>query len=258
MTEVWVGTSGWVYRDWRADVYPEGLPQRSWLEFLSRRFPTIEINASFYRLPLRSTFEGWAAQVPTGFRFAVKMSRYLTHLRRFRDPAEPLERFWERAGGLGAALGPVLFQQPPTFQKDLGLLRELVDALPTGMRAAFEFRHPSWLGDDVLELLDGAGAAWVLADGPGARVPLLVVGGWSYIRFHQGTRYGSAYGGAKLRRWARRIASLDASEVFVYFNNDPGGAAPRDASRLMRLLGGEAGSGGGERMAPIELSGREG
>ena len=163
---IWVGTSGWMYRDWRDLVYPEGLPKRLWLHHLSRRFPTIEINASFYRLPTAETFDRWRLEVPPGFRFAVKMSRYLTHLRRFRDPAEPLARFWDRARHLGDRLGPVLFQQPPTFARDLGLLRELLDALPDEMRAAFEFRHPSWHDDEVLAALDDAGAALVLADSP--------------------------------------------------------------------------------------------
>lgn len=234
--QVRIGTSGWVYRDWRGTVYPRGLAQRSWLEHLSRRFPTIEVNASFYRLPARATFEAWRSQVPDGFLFAVKMSRYLTHVRRFRDPAESVGLFWERASGLGPALGPVLFQQPPTFAKDLGLLRELLQSLPAGMRAAFEFRHPSWHDDDVLALLDAAGAAWVLADNPGVRVPLHVTGGWSYIRLHRGTRLGFPYTPEKLRRWAHSIASLEAREVFVYFNNDPGGAAVRDAERLRRVL----------------------
>jgi uncharacterized protein YecE (DUF72 family) len=236
LPEIRIGTSGWVYRDWRGSVYPDGLAQRSRLEHLSRRFSTIEINASFYRLPARSTFEGWRSQVPDGFLFAVKMSRYLTHVRRFRDPAEPVELFWERASGLGPACGPVLFQQPPTFAKDLGLLRDLLQTLPASMRAAFEFRHRSWHDDGVLSLLDDAGAAWVLADSPGARVPMHVTGGWSYIRFHRGARGGFPYTAEKLRRWAHTIASLDADEVFVYFNNDPGGAAVRDAERLQRLL----------------------
>jgi uncharacterized protein YecE (DUF72 family) len=236
--QIVIGTSGWVYRDWRDTVYPPGCPQRAWLAYLSRRLPTIEINASFYRLPERATFERWAEQVPPDFRFAVKMSRYLTHLRRFREPREPLDRFWDRASALGDALGPVLFQQPPTFELDLGLLRELLSMLPDGMRAAFEFRHPSWHHDDVLAALDQAGAAWVLADSPRARVPLEVTGGWSYIRFHRGTVHGPDYTSAKLRRWAERIRSLPAGEVDVYFNNDPGGAAVRDAERLAALLDG--------------------
>lgn len=237
---IWVGTSGWMYPDWRDRVYPQGLPQRSWLHHLSRRLPTIEINASFYRLPAAETFQRWKLEVPAGFRFSVKMSRYLTHLRRFREPADPIVRFWERASGLGDTLGPVLFQQPPTFARDLGLLREVLAALPDGMRAAFEFRHPSWRDDEVLTALDDAGAALVLADSPGAKVPMFVTGGWSYVRFHRGTQVTAAYRPGKLRRWAERLRSIDAAEVFVYFNNDPGGAAVRDAARMRRLLGGHA------------------
>ena len=234
---IWVGTSGWMYRDWRDLVYPEGLPKRMWLHHLSRRFPTIEINASFYRLPTAETFDRWRLEVPPGFLFAVKMSRYLTHLRRFRDPTEPLARFWGRARHLGDRLGPVLFQQPPTFARDLGLLRELLDGLPDEMRAAFEFRHPSWHDDEVLAALDDAGAALVLADNPGARVPMSVTGGWSYVRFHRGNPLTAGYRPAKLRRWAERLRSVEATEVFAYFNNDPGGAAVRDADRFRTLIG---------------------
>ena len=234
--EVLIGTSGWVYRDWREHVYPEGLPQGRWLEHIAERFPTVELNASFYRLPPRRTFEGWRQRVPEDFRFAVKMSRYLTHVRRLRDPAEPLARFWEAATGLGPALGPVLFQFPPRFGLELELLRETLAILPPTMRAAFEFRDPSWETDEVLAALEGAGAAWVLADRPGARVRLHVTGGWSYVRFHRGTQEGFDYPREKLRRWAERIASLPAEETYVYFNNDPGGAAVRDAGSLRSLM----------------------
>jgi uncharacterized protein YecE (DUF72 family) len=238
-----VGTSGWVYRDWGEFVYPQGVPQRSWLHHLSRRFSTIEINASFYRLPSPDTFQRWAEQVPRDFVFAVKMSRYLTHLRRFRDPAEPLGRFWEGASRLGPALGPVLFQQPPTFACDIGALREVLEALPVGMRAAFEFRHASWHRDDVLDALDHAGAAWVIAHRPYARPPLEVTGGWSYVRFHQGTVLGPGYRPSTLRRWSHRLSDLPAQQVFVYFNNDPGGAAVRDAELMERYLEAEKAAG---------------
>jgi uncharacterized protein YecE (DUF72 family) len=231
-----IGTSGWVYRDWRERVYPEGLPQRRWLEHLSRRFATIEINASFYRLPTPETFEGWAAQVPDGFVFAVKMSRYLTHLRRLREPAEPLERFWSAATRLGSALGPVLFQLPPNFRRDLPALQEVLDRMPATMRAAFEFRHDSWRDDDVWDALDRAGAATVIAHRPRARPPIVVTGGWSYLRFHQGTLVGPGYRRRTLARWAERIRQLQADPIYVYFNNDPGGAAVRDADRLRASL----------------------
>ena len=235
-TSISVGTSGWVYRDWRDRVYPAGLPQRAWLHHLSRRFATIEINASFYRLPSPETFEGWSRQVPDGFVFAVKMSRYLTHLRRLREPADPVERFWHAATRLGPALGPVLCQFPPNFSRDLSLLGEFLSVLPSGMRAAFEFRHPSWHDDDVWSALDRAGAATVIAHRPLARPPLSVTGGWSYLRFHQGSLLGPGYRHMTLARWARRIEELPADRTYVYFNNDPGGAAVRDAERLAALL----------------------
>ena len=230
-----MGTSGWVYRDWRGLVYPEDVPQGRWLAFLSRRFPTIEINATFYRLPSRATFESWAAQVPPGFRFAVKMSRYLTHVKRLRAPAEPVDRFWDRATGLGDALGPVLFQLPPTLRRDDRLLRGVLTRLPSSMRAAFEFRHPSWDDDAVRRLLDDAGAAWVLAHRPGAAYEPHVTGGWSYLRLHRATEQGWEYGPRRLRAWADRLAALPADPVYAYFNTDPGGAAARDAERLVRL-----------------------
>ncbi|HSL10895.1 MAG TPA: DUF72 domain-containing protein [Actinomycetota bacterium] len=235
--DVRIGTSGWVYRDWKQHVYPPGLPQGRWLEHIAERFPTVELNASFYRLPPRSTFERWRERVPPGFVFAAKMSRYFTHIRRLRDPHEPITRFWEAATGLGPALGPVLFQFPPRFPRELRLLEDTLAMLPTGMRAAFEFRDPSWETDDVLAALDDVGAAWVLADRPGARVRSHVTGGWSYVRFHRGTADAFAYPPAKLRRWADRIARLPVGDVFCYFNNDPGGAAVRDAETLEDLLG---------------------
>jgi uncharacterized protein YecE (DUF72 family) len=234
--EVRIGTSGWVYRDWREHVYPPGLPQGRWLEHIAGRFPTVELNASFYRLPPRRTFEGWQVRVPAGFLFAVKMSRYLTHIRRLREPEEPLSRFWEAATGLGATLGPVLFQFPPRFGIDLGLLGHTLSILPAGIRPAFEFRDASWETDEVLGALDAAGAAWVLADRPGARVRPHVTGGWSYVRFHRGTADGFDYPHEKLRRWAEKIAALPAREAYVYFNNDPGGAAVRDAEYLDSIL----------------------
>lgn len=248
-SNVLVGTSGWVYRDWDGTVYPDALPDRDRLSFLSRRLPTIEINATFYRLPPRSTFERWAAQVPDGFVFATKMSRYLTHIRRLRSPEEPISRFWERALGLGPSLGPVLFQTPPTLRRDVGLLEGVLARRPSAMRAAFEFRHPSWDDDEVRTILDEAGAAWVIADRPGIRYRPIVTGGWSYVRLHRAAEDRWEYGSGRLRTWASRLSGLPAEDVFVYCNNDPGGAAARDAERLTRYLArGTATLAGIERM----------
>jgi uncharacterized protein YecE (DUF72 family) len=235
---IFVGTSGWQYRDWRGTFYPERLPQRRWLEFYVTRFPTVEINNTFYSLPKESTFEKWRDETPAGFVVTVKASRYITHIRRLRDAGDSVELFWSRAGLLGDRLGPVLFQLPPRFGVDLELMRSFLRLVPREMRAAFEFRDASWESPEVYETLDRAGAAWVIPDRPGWRVPTPVTGGWSYLRFHQGGHgpRGSEYTREKLRRWADRVADLPADDVFVYFNNDQGGAAVRDASSFADLM----------------------
>jgi uncharacterized protein YecE (DUF72 family) len=240
--DVLVGTSGWQYSSWRGSFYPEGVPQRAWLRYFSERFPTVEVNNSFYMLPKVSSFERWRDETPDGFVITVKANRYITHLRRLRDCAGPVETFWERARLLGPKLGPVLFQLPPRFVADVELLRVFVRILPDGIRPAFEFRDRSWERDDVYEVLDAAGAAFVLADRPGARVPEVVTGGWSYVRFHQGRPGVADYPREKLRRWAARIASTAARRTYVYFNNDPGGAAVRDALALTAMLRGATAS----------------
>jgi uncharacterized protein YecE (DUF72 family) len=231
-----VGTSGWQYRDWRGVLYPEGLAQDRWLERYADAFSAVEVNNSFYRLPERSTFERWRDRTPPGFAFAVKASRYLTHLRRLMDAEDGVRRLWDRTTGLGSKLGPVLFQLPPRFPVDVARLRAFLGWLPERMRSAWEFRDPSWLIDEVLELLDDAGNALVLADRPGFRGATIVTGGWSYVRFHQGTRRGPDYRRDKLHRWAERIATLPANDVWAFFNNDPGGAAVRDARFLRNVL----------------------
>jgi uncharacterized protein YecE (DUF72 family) len=235
---IWVGTSGWQYRDWRGTFYPERLPQRRWLEFYVTQFPTVEVNNTFYSLPKESTFEKWRTETPPGFVVTVKASRYITHIRRLRDAADSVELFWSRARLLGDKLGPVLFQLPPKFRADVDLLRGFLALLPAEIRAAFEFRDSSWEAPQVYEALDGAGAAWVIPDRPGWRVPDVVTGGWSYVRFHQGGHgpLGSDYSRDKLRRWADRIAGLPARDVWVYFNNDQGGAAVRDAAAFTDLV----------------------
>jgi uncharacterized protein YecE (DUF72 family) len=233
-----VGTSGWQYRDWRGTFYPGKLPQREWLRFFATRFPTVEVNNSFYRLPEESSFERWRDETPEGFVVTVKASRYITHIRRLREARDSVELFLSRARLLRGKLGPVLFQLPPRFRADVELLERFLRGLPTGIRAAFEFRDRSWEEPAVYECLDRAGAAWVMPDRPGWRVPTVVTGGWSYVRFHQGGHgwLESDYARDKLRRWADRIAGLDATDVWVYFNNDQGGAAVRDAAAFMDLM----------------------
>lgn len=236
MVKAFVGTSGWQYASWKGRFYPTGLPQRRWLEHYATRFPVVEVNNTFYMLPKEATFDRWRQESPDVFVFVVKASRYITHIRRMRGAKDSVDLFWSRASRLGSKLGPVLLQFPPNLTADVGLLRDFLPLLPKEMRAAFEFRDGSWWRDDVFEALDEAGAAWVLADRPGAKVPLIVTGGWSYVRFHQGRRTHPAYSSSKLSAWADRIAGLDAKEVWAFFNNDPLGAAPKDAERLLGLL----------------------
>jgi uncharacterized protein YecE (DUF72 family) len=232
-----VGTSGWQYDDWRGRFYPDGLATSRWLEHYARTFPTVEVNATFYRLPRRETVERWAATVPRGFVLTLKASRYVTHIRRLRDAHAPIERMRNVFEGAGRRLGPVLFQLPPTFEADPGLLRTFLSEVPPGMRTAFEFRHPSWFVGEVLDLLDERGAALVHGDRPGTRVEVPAVGGWSYLRFHQGRPHATSYRRSKLADYADALVDVRPREVYAYFNNDTGGAAPRDARTFMELLG---------------------
>jgi len=233
---IWVGTSGWQYASWKRRFYPDKLSQREWLAYFSERFPTVEVNNSFYRLPEESAFERWRKESAPGFLVTVKASRYITHIKRLADPSDPVKLFWSRARKLGAKLGPVLFQLPPNFKADLARLEAFLKVLPRSMRAALEFREPSWEIEEVHAALDRAGAAYVLADRPGWRMGQVVTGGWSYIRLHQGRRTSPFYARSKLRRWADRIEQLSADDVYVYFNNDELGAAVKDARTLMEIL----------------------
>ena len=237
---VWIGTSGWVYKHWMSIFYPPRMPGAAQLPFYAERFDTVEVNYSFYRLPERSVFETWRAQTPIDFLFAVKGSRYLTHMRKLKEPEEPLQRLMERAGGLGDKLGPILFQFPGAWRLNVERLAAFMAELrayPAG-RYAFEFRHPTWLVPEVYSLLEEAGAALCLPSHPQMPLDVKLTAPWTYIRMHTG-RYGTGYSDPELQEWAARIEGFrrDGVETFVYFNNDPGGHALRDADRLAGLLG---------------------
>lgn len=232
-----VGCSGWQYKHWKGDLYPADLREAGWLEHYARTFDTVELNNSFYRLPGRTTFEGWRERSPMRFLFAVKASRYLTHLKKLKDPEAPVALFFDRAAGLGPKLGPVLYQLPPRWPLDVDRLRTFLAALPAG-RHAVEFRDPSWLVPQVFELLETHGAALCLHDMTGSATGRLRVGPFVYARFHGVTRYGGRYADDELQPWAEWLrGEHDAGrDVFAYFNNDIGGHAPRDAVRLRALL----------------------
>lgn len=234
-----VGCSGWQYKHWRGDVYPAELPQSRWFEYYSRTFDTVEINNTFYRLPEAATFDRWRAQAPSNFLYAVKSSRFLTHIKKLKDPEEPLARFFENAAHLGPHFGPVLYQLPPRWPINLERFEHFLRALPEGHRHVVEFREPSWYDERVYALLGKHKAALCLHDMHGSSTPRIVVGPFVYVRFHFGTRkYGGRYEDARLDEWADWLSarSLDRLDVFAYFNNDTGGHAPRDAARLRERI----------------------
>jgi uncharacterized protein YecE (DUF72 family) len=238
---VWVGTSGWQYRDWRGPVYPPGVPTRRWLTLYAGRFPTVEVNNAFYRLPERATFSGWEAAVPDGFVFSVKASRYLTHVKRLKEPGEPVKRLWGRADALGAKLGPVLVQLPPNLKADEDALDATLAAFPAGARVAVEFRHPSWETDDVRRVLERRRAACCLADRKGPLGPWWRTAAWGYVRFHEGrARPPSRYGRQALTTAVSRIKDLLGVEddLYIYFNNDHQASAVVNARQAERLLTG--------------------
>jgi uncharacterized protein YecE (DUF72 family) len=237
-----VGCSGWLYKHWRGDFYPPTLPQHAWLEHYASRFDTVEINNTFYRLPEASSFRDWRRRVPRTFTYAVKASRFLTHMKKLKDPEKPIQRFVERARHLGPALGPILFQLPPHWPVNFERLETFLAALPSRRRYAIEFREPSWYARDVLALLESYKIALCLHDMPGSESPKVVTGPFVYVRFHgsQGTgKYGGTYRDRALDGWAEWLADhLRAGlPVYAYFNNDAGGHAPRDAVRLRGKIG---------------------
>ncbi len=245
-----VGTSGWQYRDWRGSFYPPGVPVSRWLQYYAGHFAAVENDGTFYRLASRDTFAGWRERTPAGFVMAIKASRYLTHIRRLRDPAEPVARLLGAAGGLGDHLGPILLQLPPNLKADPALLAECLrqfaaefSRLPgsaTGDdRICVEFRHPSWLTGDVRAILAEHDAALCWSDRGGRPLgPLWRTAGWGYVRFHEGAAQPwPRYGRQSLKSWLSRIADAfpPEADVFAFFNNDQRCAAPADAAALSSL-----------------------
>jgi uncharacterized protein YecE (DUF72 family) len=235
-----IGCSGWNYRDWRGRFYPPGCPPRRWLAHYAQRFDTVEVNATFYRLASPAAVERWVQAVPDEFVFAVKASRYLTHVRRLQDMGQGLERFYAAIGPLAASpkLGPVLWQLPATFRRDDDRLAGALLGLPAG-RHAFEFRDPSWFAPEVLALLRAHGAALVIGDHPERPwQPLELTADWTFLRFHYGARGRRGnYSERELAEWAARLAALRReADVYAYFNNDWEGFAPANARLLRRLL----------------------
>jgi len=240
VAEVWVGTSGYVYRHWRRGVfYPAGLRARDELAWYAARFRTVELNNPFYRLPTPGSFARWADQTPDDFVFSVKVSRYISHVQRLREPADSLARFLEHAEVLGPKLGPLLVQLPPQFQLDLRRLEEFLAILPDRYRWVLEVRHPSWQTPAVYEALGRRGVALCVPVGGRVQPDLVTTAPFTYVRMHAGAEPGGRFGEEQLRPWAARIRAVAKSgkDAYVYFNNDWEGHAVRDAAVLRGLLG---------------------
>jgi uncharacterized protein YecE (DUF72 family) len=239
LNNIYIGTSGWHYDDWRGRFYPEKMPKTKWLEFYARHFNTLELNNSFYRLPSEKAFITWHDSSPPGFIFAVKASRYITHIKRLKDCEEAVEKFILRVSLLKDKLGPVLYQLPASFQRDHDRLDSFLSILPRGFRHVIEFRHKSWFDEDVYDILRRNNTGFCVFDMPKLTSPLIATSGFAYIRFHgSGGLYSGRYGDEDLAEWAKKIKRLAANvgPVNIYFNNDVRGYAIDNARTLRNYL----------------------
>ena len=228
------GTSGFSYKEWKGGFYPEKLPAAKYLAYYAERLPAVEINNTFYRMPNPALMRGWAQKVPAGFVFAVKAPQRITHRARLQDTDELVGALWEAAGHLEAHLGPILFQLPPSFRKDAERLRRFARGLPQGCRAAFEFRHASWVDDEVHAILRDAGCALCVTDADRADPALVETADWGYLRLRRGN-----YEDAEIEAWGRRLRGSSWREAYVFFKHDDESTGPADAVRLAATYGSE-------------------
>jgi uncharacterized protein YecE (DUF72 family) len=241
LSKVHIGTSGWHYKHWLGGVfYPEGMRASEMFDFYARYFDTVEINNSFYRLPTSATFDNWREASPRNFCYAVKASRFITHMKKLKDPQSSSEKFFSVADRLGRKLGPILFQLPPRWKLNVERFEEFLQALPGGHQYVFEFRDETWFVPEIYRLLKKYKAAFCIHDFADMKVPHEITAKFTYIRFHGPTsaKYFGSYSDSELRTWANRIKEWRTrlSSVYVYFNNDPEGAAVRNALTLKRLV----------------------
>jgi uncharacterized protein YecE (DUF72 family) len=234
-----VGCSGWVDRHWKGLFYPEGLPQKRWFDHYAAQFDTVEINASFYRLPLASTFDGWREKAPPGFRYAVKVNRFITHMKKLIDCEQPLAEFAALARRLGDTLGPLLYQLPPQLKRDLDRLERFLELIPKDLSNVFEFRDKSWYEPETYALLDRYGASFCVHDMPGSASERVTVGPIAYVRFHGDEgKYWGRYSDEGLLSWTDWIVDQSrlGRTVWCYFNNDVHGHAIHDALTLKGMV----------------------
>ena len=230
---VLIGTSGYNYPEWKGSFYPSTFPPSKMLAYYAERFSTVEINYTFYRMPSAKTIAGWDAQTPAGFCFALKAPKRITHDARLRNVDEPLRYFLDTARRLGGKLGPILFQLPPNFKKDLERLGDLLALLPPDLRYAFEFRHPSWFEDEVYARLRGTNAALCIADTEAGTTPLAATGDFGYLRLRD-----EGYSETDLAEWGLTVRRLGSAwrNIFVYFKHEESGVGPALARALDSLL----------------------
>jgi uncharacterized protein YecE (DUF72 family) len=241
MTGVHIGTSGWHYNHWRGPFYPEKFPASKMLGFYTQHFDTVELNNTFYRLPLETGLRNWRESTPKNFLFAAKGSRFLTHMKKLKDPVPGLEKFFERVDQLGRKLGPVVFQLPPRWAPDLERLEDFLRALPPRRHFAFEFRDPAWHTGDVYRILRRHRAAFCIFEIAGLRSPCEITASFTYVRLHGPCGpYQGSYTGETLARWAQRVCEWqrDGCSVYMYFDNDQAGYAAHNALTLKRMLAG--------------------
>ncbi|TMQ49688.1 MAG: DUF72 domain-containing protein [Candidatus Eisenbacteria bacterium] len=225
------GTSGWSYKEWKGFFYPEKLPAKDMLRYYSERFPTVEVNNTFYRLPNLTTLEGWLSQVPEDFSFVLKASKRITHDKRLKDVGDSVDYLLRTSGTLGARLGPFLVQLPPNMKKDVPRLRDFLAIFPA--RAAFEFRHASWYDDEVYQALRERNAAWCIADtGEEGDPPFESTADWGYLRLRR-----VAYEESDLESYADRIRNQSWGEAYVFFKHEDAGTGPKLAARFLELCG---------------------
>lgn len=236
--QIHIGTSGWSYDHWKGRYYPTDLARSRWLGYYARQFHSIEINSSFYHLPAEATLQHWHEATPAGFVFAVKASRYITHMKKLNEPQETLPPLLERLATLGHKLGPVLFQLPPHWRFNAERLAALLDGLGDACRCAFEFRDPSWFNEPCYELLSRHRAALCLYELEGFRSPEKLTADFVYVRLHgPGAAYQGSYSEKSLAEWATTCTrwSADSREVYLYFDNDEQAYAVHNAARLQTM-----------------------
>ncbi|MBM4445929.1 MAG: DUF72 domain-containing protein [Chloroflexi bacterium] len=239
MPEYYIGTSGWHYEHWRGFFYPDELAKPKWLDFYARYFNTVELNNSFYRLPSEKAFTNWRESSSRGFVFAAKVSRFITHIKRLKNVEEPMQNFLTQADFLRDKLGPFLYQLPPGMKRNDETLETFLAILPRQYRHVFEFRHESWIDDGVFNILKECNAGLCVFDMPDFTCPVAATADFAYVRFHGSTGlYCSCYSDEELSGWAKKIAEMgkNLKAVYIYFNNDAGAYAVRNAKTLARLL----------------------